>query len=169
MPQQKRNLCLKRKKIKMKDKSNIVLCFIGGIAVVWLALLVAPYVEGGLFEIIEKLPQKMNTPFDIEICENSLKTVLIFLLAYGLGIGIYLSTRKNYRRGKEYGSAVWGVAHQISKKYMQQTKNQNKILTQNVQIGLQAQKHRRNLNTLVVGGSRCRQNKIFCKTEYYAM
>ena len=135
----------------MKDKSNIVLICFGAIIVIWFALLVAPCVSGGLLEIIEKLPQKINTPFNIEICENSLKTILIFLVAYILGIGIYLSTRKNYRRGEEYGSAIWGVANQVNKKYMQKPINQNKILTQNVKIGLKAQKHRRNLNTLVCG------------------
>ena len=146
----------------MKDKSNIVLyCFIG-IVIIWIALLTAPYVDGGIVEIIKNLPQRMSTPFEIELCKNSLKTVLIFLFAYILGIGIYLSTRRNYRRGEEYGSAIWGVAKQINKKYMQKPINKNKILTQNINIGLKAQKHRRNLNTLVCGGSRCRENKIFC-------
>lgn len=153
----------------MKDKSNIVLICFGAIIVIWFALLVAPCISGGLLEIIEKLPQKMNTPFNIEICENSLKTILIFLVAYILGIGVYVSTRKNYRRGEEYGSAIWGVANQVNKKYMQKPINQNKILTQNVKIGLKAQKHRRNLNTLVCGGSRSWKNKIFCKTKCYAM
>ena len=153
----------------MKDKSDIVLIILGGIIVIWFALLVAPCMSGGLLEIIEKLPQKLNTPFNIEICENSLKTILIFLIAYILGIGIYVSTRKNYRRGKEYGSAIWGTASQVNKKYMQKPINQNKILTQNIRIGLKAQKHRRNLNTLVCGGSRSRENKIFCKTECHAM
>ena len=58
---------------------------------------------------------------------------------------------------------------EVNKKYMQKPINQNKILTQNVKIGLKAQKHRRNLNTLVCGGSRSRKNKIFCKTKCYAM
>lgn len=153
----------------MKDKSNIILYCFGAIAVVWIALLVAPFVSGGLLEIIEKLPEKMNTPFEIELCKDSLKTVFIFLFAYILGIGVYVSTRKNYRRGEEYGSAIWGAAGQVNNKYMQKPKNENKILTQNVSIGLKAQKHRRNLNTLVCGGSRSRKNKIFCKAKYYAM
>lgn len=162
MPQQKRNLYLKRIKIEMKDKTNIVLICFGGIVIIWLALLIAPYISGGIVEIISKLPEKMNEPFKIEFCKDSVKTVFIFLCAYLLGIGIYLSTRRNYRRGEEYGSAVWGNAKQVNKKYMQKPETQNKLLTQNVSIGLKAQKHRRNLNTLVCGGSRSRKNKIFC-------
>ena len=162
MPQQKRNLYLKRIKIEMKDKTNIVLICFGGIVIVWLALLIAPYISGGIVEIISKLPEKMNEPYNIEFCKDSIKTVFIFLCAYALGIGIYLSTRRNYRRGEEYGSAVWGNAKQVNKKYMQKPETQNKLLTQNVKIGLKAQKHRRNLNTLVCGGSRSRKNEIFC-------
>lgn len=162
MPQQRRNLYLKRTKIEMKDKTNIILICFGGIVIIWLALLIAPYISGGIVEIISKLPEKMNEPFKIEFCKDSVKTVFIFLCAYLLGIGIYLSTRRNYRRGEEYGSAVWGNAKQVNKKYMQKPETQNKLLTQNVSIGLKAQKHRRNLNTLVCGGSRSRKNKIFC-------
>ena len=148
----------------MKDRTtNIVLVCFGGVVIIWFALLTAPFVSGGLFEIIEKLPEKLNSPFDIEICENSLKTVLIFLLVYFLGIGVYLSSRKNYRRGEEYGSAIWGIARAINKKYKQKPENQNKILTQNVAIGLKAQKHRRNLNTLVCGGSGAGKTRFFVK------
>ena len=91
------------------------------------------------------------------------------MLVYGLGIGVYISSKRNYRRGKEYGSAIWGIAKQINKKYMQFPKSQNKILTQNVMLGLDARKHRRNLNVLVVGGSRSRKNKILWKTKRNAM
>lgn len=49
-----------------------------------------------------------NNPFQIELCEDSLRTVLVLLLAYGMGIGIYFSTRRNYRRREEHGSAKWG-------------------------------------------------------------
>lgn len=143
----------------MKDrKYDIALYCIIGIMVIWLALLTAPYINGGIIEIVKELPTKMNNPFDIELCENSLKTILIFFAIYLLGIGVYISSRKNYRRGEEYGSAIWGRASQINKKYLQKPINNNKILTQNIGIGLKAQKHRRNLNTLVCGGSRSRKN-----------
>ncbi len=155
----------------MRDNKteNVVLFCLGGIVVIWLALLIAPNINGGLVEIINTLPKKMETPFQIEFCKDSIRTILIFLLVYGLGIGVYISSKRNYRRGKEYGSAIWGIAKQINKKYMQFPKSRNKILTQNVMLGLDARKHRRNLNVLVVGGSRSRENKILWKTERNAM
>lgn len=144
-------------------KTEIVLFCLGGIVIIWLSLLIAPYINGGLVEIINNLPQKMNTPFEIEFCKNSIKSILIFLLIYLLGIGVYLSTRRNYRRGKEYGSAIWGNAKQINKKYMQLPKSQNKILTQNVMLGFNARKHRRNLNVLVIGGSGAGKTRFYAK------
>lgn len=102
---------------------------------------------------MRNLPQAMNNPFSVTVCEGSLKTALIFLLAYGMGIGIYLSTRRNYRRREEHGSAKWGDAGAINKKYRDKDPTENKLLTQNVRIGLDGKKHRRNLNILVCGGS----------------
>ena len=64
----------------------------GLIPVVWLALLVAPAVSGGIPAIIEYFPAAMSAPFHIEWCEDSVKTVLLFIAAYGIGVGIYLST-----------------------------------------------------------------------------
>ena len=162
MPQSRKNLYSKRIK-ERKDKTSIVLYVLGGAGIIWLALLVAPYVNGGLIEIINNLPTKMNTPFNIEFCQDSLKTIFIFLLCYLLGIGIYISSKRNYRRGKEYGSAIWGIASQVNKRYMQKPEYKNKILTQNVKIGLKAQKHRRNLNTLVCGGSGAGKTRFYVK------
>lgn len=147
-----------------KDKqSAIILSVIGIVPVVWLALLIAPSVHGGLPEILPKLMTVFNTPFAIELCEDSLKTVLVLLLCYGMGIGIYFSTRRNYRRREEHGSAKWGNAKAINKKYSQNPPSANKIMTQNVRIGLNAKKHRRNLNTLVCGGSGAGKTRFFCK------
>ena len=80
-----------------------------------------------------------------------------------MGVGIYFSTRRNYRRREEHGSAKWGSASAVNKKYAQQPKSENKLLTQNVAIGLNAKKHRRNLNTLVIGGSGAGKTRFFCK------
>ena len=109
------------------------------------------------------LMNAMNDPFHIELCEDSVKAVLVLLLCYGMGVGIYFSTRRNYRRREEHGSAKWGSASAVNKKYAQQPKSENKLLTQNVAIGLNAKKHRRNLNTLVIGGSGAGKTRFFCK------
>lgn len=144
---------------------NIVLYIFGLVLVIWFALLIAPAFADGLAGLVTGLPQAINNPFKITLCENSLKTVLIFVLIYGVALGVYISDEKNYRRREEHGSAKWGNAKQVNKKYADKEPLSNKTLTQNVVIGYDGRKHRRNLNTLVVGGFRRRQNKTLCSCQ----
>ena len=149
----------------MRNDNKDVLIILGifTIPVVWLALLIAPYINNGLIEALPYLTKAINDPFHITLCKNTLKTIFIFLLIYGIGIGIYFSTLRNYRRQEEYGSAKWGSASKVNKKYADKTYSENKILSQNVRIGLDGKKHRRNLNTLVIGGSGAGKTRFYAK------
>ena len=146
-----------------ESKDQKILFIIGLIPVIWIALLIAPSVSGGLPTIIKDFPKTMENPFSIVLCSNSIKTILIFIVAYILGIGIYLSTKRNYRKREEHGSAKWGEAKDINKKYEQVPYSTNKILTQNVCIGYDGRKHRRNLNTLIIGGSGAGKTRFYAK------
>ena len=145
------------------SKQNILLYCLGTIPVIWLALLIAPFMEDGLPGLIKNFGAAMSRPFHITLCEDSLKTVLVLLLCYGIAIGIYLSTQRNYRRREEHGSAQWGSPVQVNRKYADKVPTRNKILTQNVSVGLDGRKHRRNLNTLVCGGSGAGKTRFFAK------
>ena len=148
----------------MKRGNNpLVLCLFGILPVVWLGLLIAPAAHGGLPEILARFPAAMNDPFHIELCVDSVKTVLVLLLCYGMGVGIYFSTRRNYRRREEHGSAKWGDPRAVNKKYRDKDPFQNRIFTQHVRMGLDGRKHRRNLNTLVVGGSGAGKTRFYAK------
>ena len=137
---------------------------LGIIPVIWLALLVAPYLYAeDISSTLKGITKALQEPFNIELCTNSLRTLVIFISMYGIGIVIYISSRKNYRRREEHGSAKWGIARVINKKYKQLPDNSNKILTQNVRIGLNGKKHRRNLNVLVCGGSGAGKTRFYCK------
>lgn len=135
----------------------------GVLPVVWFALLTAPYLAGGLPEVIRGFPDAINHPFYIRLCGDSFRAVFIFLLIYGMGIGIYISTRKNYRRGEEHGSAAWGNARAVNKKYSEKDFGANKIMTSNVRISYNSRKHRRNLLTVVVGGSGAGKTRFYAK------
>lgn len=151
----------------MQDRNNkkaiTILCVLGVFPVIWLGLFIAPSVKGGIAEIIPKLAEVINNPFNITLCEDSLKTVLTLLLIYTIVVGVIISSLRNYRRGEEHGSAKWGDSKKINKKYHQKPENNNKIMTQGVAIGLNAKKHRRNLNTLVCGGSGAGKTFFYAK------
>ena len=151
----------------MNGKTSPWLYLLGIIPAVWLGLLIAPAVSGGLMEIITQFPIMMENPLKITWCEDSLATVLVFIFAYAMGIGIYISTKRTYRRGEEHGSAKWGIVERINKKYRAKEPKPNKILTQNIRIGLNGKKHRRNLNTVVVGGSGAGKTRFYAKPCIY--
>lgn len=145
------------------SKQNVILYLCGIIPVVWLGLLVAPCLKDGLPGLVQQFGSVMQNPFKIQLCEDSVKTVLTLLLVYGIAIGVYLSTEHNYRRREEHGSAKWGAAGSVNKKYANKDKTENKLLTQNVAIGLDGRKHRRNLNVLVCGGSGAGKTRFYAK------
>ena len=132
------------------DKRTVIILTIAGIIpCIWLALLVAPAMDGSLIGSLPEIEERLQSPWNIQITEDSIKTVLLFLLLYLFGIGIYLSTRRNYRRGEEHGSARWGDAASVNRKYRQKPDSMNKILTQHVGIGFDGKKHRRNPAILI--------------------
>ena len=145
------------------SKRYIILYVLGLIPVIWFSLLIAPYAKDGLAGIVRNFSLVTENPFHISFCDDSIKTVLIFICAYALGIGIYLSNEKNYRHREEHGSAKWGKAETLKKRYMDKKSENNKILTQNTAIGLDGRKHRRNLNVLVCGGSGSGKTRFYAK------
>ncbi len=144
-------------------KQTLILAAFGLIPVVWAALLAAPAISGGLPAILQNLTTAINHPLNITWCGDSVKTVLFFIAAYGMGIGIYLSTKRNTRPRKEHGSAKWGEAAALNRKYADKHFIENKILTQHVRIGFDAHKHRRNMNVLVCGGSGAGKTRFYVK------
>ena len=138
--------------------------WLAGLPVIWwVAILLADAIQPGrnLFELMEVLTEKLNHPFQFHYTEYTIKSMLVCTLLYAAGIGIFYSSQKNYRRGEEHGSARWGGARQICKKYSQKPYSQNILLTQNFRISLDTHKHRRCLNILVVGGSGAGKSRGF--------
>lgn len=60
----------------------------GTVPVIWLALLTAPCLGGNIIEIFTRVTQALQTPMRISWCSDSIKTILVFLVAYGIGIAI---------------------------------------------------------------------------------
>ena len=114
-----------------------------------------------LFEILDVLTEQLNQPFSITYTPYTVKCILTFTAAYFLGIGIYYSQRRNYRRGEEHGSAKWGNPEEICRRYQDKQYTQNLLLTQNFRMGLDGYKHKRNLNVLVVGGSGAGKSRTY--------
>ena len=149
----------------MKDRKQDDYIFLGLliIPVIWFAILIAPYSSGGLIYSLPYISEAINHPFSFSWCDNTPRMILIFTLIYAIGVMVYLSTMKNYRRTVEYGSAKWANALNVNRKYASKNYLENKLLSQNVRIGLNGKIHRRNLNTIVIGGSGAGKTRFYCK------
>ena len=149
----------------MRDAKKDEYVFLGLLLIptIWFALLIAPYMDKGLINAIPYLNEALNHPFQIQWTDSTLKTIGIFLIIYVLGVGMYLSSSKNYRRTEEYGSAKWANPNTVCKKYANKDYFANKVFSQNVRMGLDGKKHRRNLNTVVIGGSGAGKTRFYAK------
>ena len=151
---------------RQENNKTLIILFICAVPVIiWLALIIAGCYEQDikLFELLDRLTVAVNNPTHIVFNEYSLKAVLIFLFLYAMGIGVYFSSRENRRPGEEHGSARWGNVKSIVRRYADKNSSSNIILTQNMRLGLNAKKHRRNLNVLVVGGSGAGKTRFYAK------
>lgn len=142
-----------------------MLPFFGRIPVTWLAVLFAQAISPGmnLAEMMDALTVTLSNPFALVWTERTAKCILLFLLAYGIVIGVYASNQRNYRRREEHGSAVWGDVNQIAKRYQAPKYEDNLLLTKRFRMGLDGYKHKRNLNVLVVGGSGAGKTRFYAK------
>ena len=140
-------------------KSNDTLFYlIGIIPVVWLALLLAQSLGGGLPELLRNLTSALEQPTNIIWTDKSLPTILICLAAYGMAVLLYRTNQGRTRDGEEHGSAAWATPASVNAQFAQK---ESIPLTQHVRLGLDTHKHRRSLNVLVIGGSGAAKTRSF--------
>ena len=140
-------------------KSNDTLFYLIGIVpIVWLALLLAQSLGGGLPELLRNLTSALEQPTNIIWTDKSLPTILICLAAYGMAVLLYRTNRGRTRDGEEHGSAAWATPASVNAQFAQKD---SIPLTQHVRLGLNTHKHRRSLNVLVIGGSGAAKTRSF--------
>jgi len=140
-------------------KSNDTLFYLfGTIPVIWLALLLAQSLGGGLPELLRNLTSALEQPTNIIWTDKSLPTILICLAAYGMAVLLYRTNQGRTRDGEEHGSAAWATPASVNAQFAQKD---SIPLTQHVRLGLNTHKHRRSLNVLVIGGSGAAKTRSF--------
>lgn len=141
----------------MKQKLNFqqaaLLWAACSIIVVWLGILASDCCGEGikLTEFLSLFSERLQHPFRLSLNEYTVRCVFAALCMYALAVGYYYTSKGNKRTGEEYGSAKWGDATALNRKY--RDKNSNIILSQHISMGLDGRRHKRNLNVIVVGGS----------------
>lgn len=125
-------------------------CFV---PVVYIAIVIAPHMDGGLIGLIGQIDYidwthpvwTPDTPKSIFIC------TIIYLLATIL----IVSSRKRYHRsGVEHGGADWASEKELKKEFHSEAP-QRIVYTQNFAVAFDKKslfQHKRNLNTVIIGG-----------------
>ena len=151
--------------MKKRQESGILPWALLTVPVLWAAAIMAYAYEDGMniFDLLGRFTVLVERPFAIGWTAHTPKFMLIGLLLYGGAAALYLSTKENRRPGEEHGSARWGSPRQLCAKYRDKDPMKNTILTQNVRMGLNGKKHRRNLLQIVIGGSGAGKTRFFCK------
>ena len=125
------------------------------VPVLYLAALLASGYEDGMtvFDLMGRFSTLLERPFAIQWTPHTPQFLLGALVLYGFSVVLFQSTRQNRRPGEEHGSAHWGDAKQLCRKYQDKNPENNVILTQHIRMSLNSRKHQRNLLQIVVGGS----------------
>lgn len=100
-----------------------------------------------------RLDHVMAAPFANYWNETSLKAIILGIFVYVIGMVMYVTSRKNYMPGQEFGTAVFADPKKVAKQFADKDEHNNLILSQNVRLSMNTRKTRRNLNVLVIGGS----------------
>ena len=143
-------------------KSTWIFAILGIFPVIWFALLTAPYLSGGLIGIVKGLPEAMEHPFSMELCKDSVKTVLLFYWRMDWGSGSICppgeSTAEEKNMVLPCGEMSGRSTGNTVKSFLA-----NKLMTQNVRISYDSRKHRRNLLTIIIGGSGAGKTRFYAK------
>lgn len=96
--------------------------------------------------------EMLAEPLPFEWSNQIPRFLLIFTGLYAVIVLAASSEHRNTRPGEEHGSARWGNAKELNRRY-RDTQGPNLLMTRNIRIGVDGYKHKHNTNVLVVGGS----------------
>lgn len=96
--------------------------------------------------------EMLAEPLPFEWSNQTPRFLLIFTGLYAVIVLAASSEHRNTRPGEEHGSARWGNAKELNRRY-RDTQGPNLLMTRNIRIGVDGYKHKHNTNVLVVGGS----------------
>lgn len=137
--------------------------------VMWMGAGMASGYEDGMtiFDALGAFSDWADHPLIMRWTPYTLKFMGIALMLYLFAVVLFLSTRENRRPGEEHGSARWGSAKQLDRKYRDKDPKRNAILTQHLRMSLNSRQHLRNLLQIVVGGSGAGKSRNVVKPNVY--
>ena len=93
--------------------------FIGGVASGYGGYLLNVCYQPGkdINYFLNRLDQVMAAPFANYWNETSLKAIILGIFVYVIGMVMYVTSRKNYMPGQEFGTAVFADPKKVAKQF----------------------------------------------------
>ena len=155
----------------MKNSSNqpLYLWLLPIAPILWVGAGMASCYEDGmnLFTLMGRFTDWMERPFALKWTPYTPRFLFGALCLYAFAVVLILSAKQNRRPGEEHGSARWGDARQLDRKYRDKDKRRNAILTKHLRMSLNSRRHLRNLLQIVVGGSGAGKTRYIVKPNIY--
>ncbi len=141
--------------MRTRGKVTVVVC----ISIVLLMALIGGILgslwepEMTLFLLLEKIEAWMQGQVTLRLQKETGKGAVGMGLLGFLLVLVYLTGKRKYLFGKEYGTATLMDAKAADLKLRNEKESENRFLSQHLALSLDAKKTRLNNNVLVVGGS----------------
>ena len=136
---------------------NVFTCLFYGLAVagcVYIGFFLGSIIHPGmtLYTFVPALKEQMANPLKIKVTAYTPYTMIAVFFTALLSIMVQKSSQKNYRFGKEHGSARWAEAAALTKQLGDKS-GYHRILSQNVRLSMDTRKTMRNNNIFCIGDS----------------
>ena len=148
-------------------------CLFYGLAVagcVYIGFFLGSIIHPGmtLYTFVPALKEQMANPLKIKVTAYTPYTMIAVFFTALLSIMVQKSSQKNYRFGKEHGSARWADAAMLTKQ-LGDKDNYHRILSQNLRLSMNTRKTMRNNNIFCIGGSGAGKSMFLIKCNIMEM
>lgn len=140
---------------KRDNKGLIVFAIIGEIFVLYFSYVAAGVWEKGvdIFTVMNRFSEAIKNPFNNYLSQYTVKALIGGSIIYGMAMLMYITSRRNFMIGKEYGTAQFADINGVNKQLSDKTDAKNRILSKNVRMSTDTSVTKLNNNMLVIGGS----------------
>lgn len=138
-----------------RKRTPVWMYLIGGIAAGYAGYLFHACYQPGtdINSFMEKFNDVTGNPLRNYWSSGSMKAIVAAIFIYAIGMLMYVTSKRNYMPGREYGSAILANPKAISKRFQDKNNSLNRVLSENVKISINTRKTRINNNVLVIGGA----------------
>ena len=121
-----------------------------------------------LYTFVPILKEQMANPLKIKVTAYTPYTMAAVFLTALLSVMVQKTNQKNYRFGKEHGSARWAEAAMLTKQ-LGDKGGYHRILSQNLRLSMNTRKTMRNNNIFCIGGSGAGKSMFLIKCNIMEM